>query len=93
VKRYKARLVARGFQQAHGQDYDEMFAHVAHMTSIGTLIVVAAGRSWNISQMDVKNAFLHGDLCNHLLMLRPHLVMFVVFERLSMGSNKPLMVE
>jgi hypothetical protein len=38
----KARLVARGFQQEQGRDYDETFAHVAHMTTIHTLIVVAS---------------------------------------------------
>jgi hypothetical protein len=41
-ERYKARLVARGFQQEHGRDYDKTFAHVAHMTTIHTLLVVAS---------------------------------------------------
>jgi hypothetical protein len=62
IERYKARLVARGFQQTQGLDYDETFAPVAHMTTIQTLIAVAASSSWTISQMDVKNAFLNGDL-------------------------------
>jgi hypothetical protein len=62
VEQYKARLVAIGFQQTQGLDYDETFAPVAHMTSVRTLIVVAASCSWTISQMDVKNAFLQGDL-------------------------------
>jgi hypothetical protein len=53
IERYEARLVARGFQQTQGRDYDETFAPVAHMTTICTLIVVAAS-SWTISQMDVK---------------------------------------
>ena len=42
VERCKARLVAQGFQQTHGQDYDETFAPVAHMTTVRTLVVVAA---------------------------------------------------
>ena len=71
VERYKARLVARGFQQSHGKDYDETFAPVAHMTSVRTLIAVAATRSWKIYHMDVKNAFLHGDLHEEVYMQPP----------------------
>jgi hypothetical protein len=43
-ERYKAHLVARDFQQEHGQDYDEIFAHVAHMITIHTLLAVASVR-------------------------------------------------
>jgi hypothetical protein len=59
---YKAHIVARGFQQTQGLDYDETSAPLAHMTIVSTLIVVAASSSRTISQMDVKNAFLHGNL-------------------------------
>jgi hypothetical protein len=62
IESYKAHLVARGFQQTRGRDYDETFAPVAHMTTVRTLIAVAATSSWTISQMYVKNVFLHGDL-------------------------------
>jgi hypothetical protein len=41
LERYKARLIARGFQHEHDRDYDETFTHVAHMTTIRTLLVVA----------------------------------------------------
>jgi hypothetical protein len=62
LERYKARLVARDFQQKHDRDYDETFAPVAHMTTIHTLLVVASVRRWSISQLDVKNIFLNDEL-------------------------------
>ena len=71
VERYKARLVARGFQQAYGRDYDETFALVAHMTIVRTLIAVAVVHTWSISQMYVKNIFLHGDLHEEVYMQPP----------------------
>lgn len=62
LKRYKTRLVVRGFQQEHGRDYDKTFAPVAHMTTVRTLFAVAPVRTWSISQLDVKNIFLNGEL-------------------------------
>jgi hypothetical protein len=70
-EQYKARLVARGFQQSQGRDYDDTFAPVAHMTTVRTMIAVAATRSWKIQQMDVKNVFLHCDLNEDVYMKPP----------------------
>jgi hypothetical protein len=49
LERYKARLVARGFQQEQGRDYDETFAPMSHMTTVRTLLAVASVRHWSVS--------------------------------------------
>jgi hypothetical protein len=62
ISRYKARIVAKGFQQVHGIDYDETFAPVAKMDSIHLVLSIATSKGWEFHHMYMKNAFLHGDL-------------------------------
>jgi len=71
VDRYKARVVAKGFLQKEGVDYTETFAPVAKFTSIRVLLALAAQHDWEIHQMDVKTAFLHGDLDVDIYMRQP----------------------
>jgi len=71
VAKYRARIVARGFTQEFGVDYEETFAPVAKLPSIRAVIALAIQHSWELHQMDVKSAYLNGDLDKTIYMEIP----------------------
>ena len=80
IERYKAHLVAKGFTQEYRIDYKETFTPVARISSVHALLVVAAASKWDLFQMDVKNAFLNGELSEEVYMQPP--------PSFSVDSNK-----
>lgn len=67
----KARLVAKGYSQREGVDFDEVFAPVARMETIRILLALGAHKGWPIYQLDVKSAFLNGDLQEEVYVSQP----------------------
>ena len=76
---YKARLVAKGYRRKQGVDYDETFSLVAMLKSIRILLAIAAHYDYEIWKMDVKTAFLNGNLTEEVYMTQP--------EGLTSGSG------
>jgi hypothetical protein len=96
VERHKAWLVAKGFSQVEGIDYNETFSPVEKMNSIHLVLSLATSHKWEVHQMDVKSAFLH-KICkkkstwnNLLAMSRMTLALFVASRNLFMVSSKLL---
>ena len=71
IQRFKARLVAKGFKQIAGIDFGETFAPVAKQSTLRLLWTLAAKRDWEVENIDIKTAFLNGDLDEEIYMDMP----------------------
>jgi len=69
--RDKARLCSMGHRQIKGPDFNETFAPVAKFTTIRCILAMTAANGWELHQMDVKTAFLNGDLDEEVYMEQP----------------------
>ena len=92
--RYKAKLVAKGYTQTYGVNFFETFSSIAHLNYIQILFSVAVNVEWLLFQLDIKNAFLYGDLKkkviwgNLLGMLLRRRMMYADLGRQSMDSKR-----
>lgn len=71
IVKHKARLVAKGYAQVQGVDFEEVFAPVARIETVRVLLALAAKGGWEVHHMDVKSAFLNGDLTESVYVKQP----------------------
>jgi len=71
VEKYKARLVAKAYTQKYGINYMEVFAPVDRLDTVSVLLVVATHNVWEVFQLDVKSAFMHGEIQEKIYVHQP----------------------
>lgn len=71
IECHKARLMAKGFSQIHGLDFEDTFIPVVHPATVRIILSIAVTSGWPLHQLDVKNAFLHGHISEEVYMDQP----------------------
>jgi hypothetical protein len=71
IDKFKARLVAQSFTQCPGFDFDKTYAPISYFDSLQLLLAITAVQGWCLHQVDVKSAFLYGDLEEEIYMTLP----------------------
>jgi histone deacetylase 1/2 len=71
IDRYKTRLIAKGFKQRYGIDYEDTFSPVVKAATIRLVLSISVSKGWSLRQLDVKNVFLHGVLEEEVYMKQP----------------------
>ena len=71
IERYKARLIAKGYTQKEGEDFFDTYSSVARLTTIRVLLSLTASYGLIVHQMDIKTAFLNGELEEEIYMDQP----------------------
>ncbi|GAU36545.1 hypothetical protein TSUD_277510 [Trifolium subterraneum] len=71
IEKHKARLVVKRYSQKHGVDYNDVFAPVARWETIRAILALAPNKNWKVYQLDVKSAFLHGELNEDIYVEQP----------------------
>jgi histone deacetylase 1/2 len=82
IERYKACLVAKGFKQRYGIDYEDTFCPIVKAATIRLVLALLVSRGWSLHQLDVKNVFLHSVLEEEVYIKQPH-----VFEDPSLPHH------
>ena len=71
VSKYTTRLVAKGFLQKHGLDYNEIFAPITRLETVRLIVAAASNRKWSLYQLDMKSAFFNGPLEKKVYITQP----------------------